>query len=76
MWPAFSQTPHAHYCDDPQGYEESLYRKPHVPAGRFANKAFLLLLKLGEDNGDFATVGASGRSRGRFLATLERRLPG
>ena len=44
MWPAFLQTPHAHYCDDPQGYEESLYRKPHVPAGRFA-KASLLLLK-------------------------------
>ena len=33
-------------------------------------------LQVGEDNGDFATVGASGRSRGRFLATLEGRLPG
>ena len=31
---------------------------------------------VGGDNGDFATVGASGRSRGRFLATLEGRLPG
>ena len=32
--------------------------------------------KVGEVNGDFATVGASGRSRGRSLATLEGRLPG
>ena len=31
---------------------------------------------VGEVNGDFATVGASGRSRGRFSATLGGRLPG
>ena len=33
-------------------------------------------LKQGGITGVFATVGASGRSRGRFLATLEGRLPG
>ena len=65
--------------------EECLNIIPHegnkpVQNTLVTNKKFVQLLRIarvgGGDNGDFATVGASGRSRGRFLVTLEGRLPG
>ena len=70
-------------CDPDRGGAVAIARlmDPGVTGG-IADRAIFQIcevgvsLVVGEDNGDFATVGASGRSRGRFLARLEGQLPG